>query len=351
MAKYVELKDLAHGEQNIYKVRTRKLPSDTELERQRRTDYKQSADLVERARFTARVIKKGEMVERPFSWSLTNSAHRQDVKLPVVRAVIVEIPAGPSPDLQLNYVNNTPINPATTSFISSFDFIGTDVDLPLPEVGDDIWVDFENRKTLSGPIYLGMKTKGSTNPVSGSQTPSSSPTGQPIGLVDTAFPAPGQPVPKVAVSGSDIGVASNQEARITSGFGHRKDPVGRYTGTRNHQAWDIGVVQGTPVYALHDGVVTQVIMVPFGGGRGGIIIRVTSNVDGKKKIVSYVHLNKSFVAVGDTVTENAPLGRTGSAGTGPHLHFEVEEDGVKRSPTTEEASKALKRPVVYKKSK
>jgi hypothetical protein len=351
VAKWTDLKDLAHGEQNIYKVRTRKLPSDTELERRRRTDYKQSVDLVERARFTARVIKKGEKIKNPFSWSITNSNYlRPDIEIPVVRAVIVEIPAGPSPDLQLNHINNTPINPATTSYISSFDFIGVDPDLPLPEIGDDIWVDFENRKTLSGPIYLGMKIKGTSNTNDG-QSSTSNTAAQPVTLTGTAFPAAtGQPVPKVAVTGSDIGKSSDVSANITSTYGMRTIERINLRGD-NHRAWDIGVVRGTPVYAIHDGIITTVFYQQHNTSGGGITIGVTSKIDNKEKVVSYSHLDASFVAVGEVVNSGAPLGRTGTAGTGPHLHFAVKEDGTVRPPTIEEASAALKRPVVFKNRK
>lgn len=393
MAKQTELKNIAHGEQNIYKVSSKRLPSDTELERKRRTEYKQSANRVERARFTARVIQKGELVKNPISWSLSNSNLRQDVSLPVVRAVIVEIPTGPSPDMELKTINNTTVNPATTSYVSSFDFIGVNQDLPLPDIGDDIWVDFENRKTLSGPIYLGMKTAALSKPASAAPTTAST-AGKTAGtgLSTTATaPAGGSPVPGTA--------------KVTSPMGPRTPPFPGASAM--HEGIDVGVPVGTPIRALFTGLVVKVGSL---GSAGGYIIsilttspvsslaketdrpidyvgrrnraqelagirpssagvrsvfdfapsqgdgiqryRVVSSV--KAFYVSYLHLSKISPAVGEYVIAETVIGESGAGPGGAHLHLEVSTNGTwdgnnyvgsKREATNEEASAVVGMPV------
>jgi murein DD-endopeptidase MepM/ murein hydrolase activator NlpD len=48
----------------------------------------------------------------------------------------------------------------------------------------------------------------------------------------------------------------------------------------------------------------------------------------------YAHLSASLVRVGDEVSAGQPVGRAGRSGraTGPHLHFEVIQDGQRIDP-------------------
>ena len=52
-----------------------------------------------------------------------------------------------------------------------------------------------------------------------------------------------------------------------------------------------------------------------------------SRVDGSKYQVSYLHLSKVNVNVGDTVMAGQKIGVSGNTGnsTGPHLHFSVKK--------------------------
>jgi murein DD-endopeptidase MepM/ murein hydrolase activator NlpD len=109
-------------------------------------------------------------------------------------------------------------------------------------------------------------------------------------------------------------------ARITSGFGVRNDPfTGRLT---HHSGLDIAAKRGTRVFPMQDGEVT------FSGWRGGYGHMVTVlHDDGLES--TYGHNSKNLVNVGDRVTAETPLALVGSTGrsTGPHIHFEVRENG------------------------
>jgi len=115
---------------------------------------------------------------------------------------------------------------------------------------------------------------------------------------------------------------------ITSGYGWRIHPIFR---TREfHTGIDIAAPYGTPIAAAHDGTII------FNGwmrGYGMLVI-----VDhGGGLTTTYSHLSASLVHVGDHVARGGVIARIGSTGwsTGPHLFFEVREDGRPVNPLGE----------------
>jgi murein DD-endopeptidase MepM/ murein hydrolase activator NlpD len=89
-----------------------------------------------------------------------------------------------------------------------------------------------------------------------------------------------------------------------------------------HLALDIAAPEGAPVYAAAKGIV---VAVEWDDGYGNII-----RVDhGDGLATRYTKLSDDLVVVGDTVTAGQEIGYVGSTGTstGPHLHFEVIQDG------------------------
>ncbi|MBQ5738985.1 MAG: M23 family metallopeptidase, partial [Oscillospiraceae bacterium] len=70
---------------------------------------------------------------------------------------------------------------------------------------------------------------------------------------------------------------------------------------------------------------------------GTVIVSTYNNVRGNYVTIShgsgnttlYQHLSKRSVKVGDVVKQGDPIGVTGSSGvgSGPHLHFEITENG------------------------
>ena len=108
--------------------------------------------------------------------------------------------------------------------------------------------------------------------------------------------------------------------RISSNFGTRFHPVDKKT--KFHGGMDIAVPTGTSVGAAAEGVVK---FAGWKGGYGNYV--VIEHPDGKE--TCYGHLNKINVSVGEGVSAGQPIAASGSTGksTGPHLHFEVRQNG------------------------
>jgi len=95
-----------------------------------------------------------------------------------------------------------------------------------------------------------------------------------------------------------------------------------------HRAIDIGAPKGTPVYAADSGFVTYAGWNDAGYG----YMLIIDHRNGFQTL--YAHLSWYYPEVGDSVAKGELIGRVGSTGrsTGPHLHFEIIKNGVKRNP-------------------
>lgn len=137
------------------------------------------------------------------------------------------------------------------------------------------------------------------------------------------FPGPaaarGLPPPRPAPGTGFTWPASGP---ITTYFGQ----VGP-TSPRGHAGLDIAAPWGTPVVAAHTG---QVV---FAGPNGGYGIQATLE-HGYELSTLYAHLSQIYVASGEQVERGQVIGLIGSTGysTGPHLHFEIRQDGTPRDP-------------------
>jgi murein DD-endopeptidase MepM/ murein hydrolase activator NlpD len=128
-------------------------------------------------------------------------------------------------------------------------------------------------------------------------------------------------IPSPAAVGQSVqSVSANSLGPVTSDFGWRRDPLTGAPGF--HAGVDVGMAYGREVRAVAAGRVT------FAGERGGYGNMVSiAHDDGRE--TRYAHLASHSVKVGDIVTPDQVLGRSGSSGraTGPHLHFEVLVNG------------------------
>lgn len=112
---------------------------------------------------------------------------------------------------------------------------------------------------------------------------------------------------------------------ITSEFGWRTHPI--YGTARYHSGLDIGADEGDPVVAADGGVV---IHAGWLGGYGyAVIIQHSGSIS-----TLYGHNSQLLVSEGQQVRKGETIALAGSTGdsTGPHVHFEVRENGTPVSP-------------------
>ena len=87
-----------------------------------------------------------------------------------------------------------------------------------------------------------------------------------------------------------------------------------------HAAIDISTPIGTTVYAVAPGYVAKTIRSNKGGGNQIIIHHL---INGRYYTSYYCHLSAFNVSVGQIVTKDTVIGKSGNTGnsTGPHLHL------------------------------
>ncbi len=107
----------------------------------------------------------------------------------------------------------------------------------------------------------------------------------------------------------------------SSGFGRRLDP---FTGKpARHTGLDYTSSHGSPVLASAGGRVRR-------AGPYGAYGRTIEIDHGGGLVTRYAHLSRILVRVGDVLLPGQQIAKVGSTGrsTGPHLHFEVLQDGT-----------------------
>ena len=113
-------------------------------------------------------------------------------------------------------------------------------------------------------------------------------------------------------------------ARLSSSFGKRKHPILGFT--KMHTGTDFAAPKGTPIMASGDGIVTKSSW--CGGGGNCVKIKHNSTYQ-----TVYAHMSKfgRGIKKGVRVKQGQIIGYVGSTGlsTGPHLHYEVIENGKK----------------------
>ncbi len=116
-------------------------------------------------------------------------------------------------------------------------------------------------------------------------------------------------------------------ARLSSRFGYRKHPILGYN--KLHTGVDFAAPTGTPIYAAGSGTID------FIGWKGGYgkYIRIRHN--GRYK-TAYAHMSRFAKGIkkGSKVKQRQVIGYVGSTGrsTGPHLHYEVHQNGKAINP-------------------
>ena len=185
--------------------------------------------------------------------------------------------------------------------------------------GDSFELVFETHHTDEGELARSGDILAATLVLSGKEltyyhyTPES-------GVTDF-FNAEGQSIRKALLATPVDG------ARISSGFGMRRHPIAGYN--KMHKGVDFAAPSGTPIYAAGDGVIE------FAGTNGGYgkYVRIRHNSTYKS---AYAHMRgfASGITSGARVQQGDVIGYVGSTGasTGPHLHYEVHENGTQVNP-------------------
>lgn len=196
-------------------------------------------------------------------------------------------------------------------------------DDPAPPVGSIVEVSFKDKNNLRQGVYIKTtKHKGPGDP-------------QPT----TSFIKPTQIIPSATPIAQTV-ATGDLKPRITSRFKMRINPV---TGEKqHHQAVDIAVPVGTPIYAPFDGFVNHINKNPSLKQGNSIEIyegakRPQKNRSGRRRqgpFLKFFHLNSipEAVITGSGFKKGQIIAYTGNTGssTGPHLHLEYWQDSENR---------------------
>jgi len=117
------------------------------------------------------------------------------------------------------------------------------------------------------------------------------------------------------------------DGNLTSGFGSRVPPAPG--ASSNHLGLDFAVPVGSAVVSALPGIVS---LLGYSSERGNYI-----TIDhGEGLSTTYQHLQSYGVMQGQKVNEGQKIALSGNSGrsTGPHLHFEMAQDGKPFDPRT-----------------
>ncbi len=144
------------------------------------------------------------------------------------------------------------------------------------------------------------------------------------------------------------------KGRINSTFGYRAQPTA--TASSYHRGVDIGVSEGTSVYATAAGSVGAIVRKSSCGGN---MVYIWAYVNGKPYTYVFMHLLEIKVSVGDKVGVNTIVGISGGGSTakrnggydtcttGAHLHYGLAANGffgTKELPLSKFNSNAINPP-------
>ena len=118
--------------------------------------------------------------------------------------------------------------------------------------------------------------------------------------------------------------------QVTSPYGMRNHPTkGKYL---KHNGVDLHSPEGAPQYATAPGVVE--FAKSYGGCGNAVKIKHGEHA-GHQWSTMHCHLSRMDVKAGQQVKAGTQIGLTGHTGnvTGPHIHYEVQQDGVAVEPT------------------
>jgi murein DD-endopeptidase MepM/ murein hydrolase activator NlpD len=197
------------------------------------------------------------------------------------------------------------IEAATGSSMAALGDVFVDADIDIEDILSQTRRDYSGKGGPFEPLFGDRAS--AADPVDGQRVAALMNDLERIGLM------------RVAIDRLPFGMPT-EGARVTSGFGSRRDPFRR--GAAMHEGVDFAAPSGTPIYSTAEGVI-----VFSGRQRGyGNIVKIR-HAFGFETV--YAHLSKSRVRVGQRVQRGSRIADMGSTGrsTGSHLHYEVRIDG------------------------
>ncbi len=139
---------------------------------------------------------------------------------------------------------------------------------------------------------------------------------------------PGGKIQMARAGGSSRGGRSSEPVASGSFRWPAGGNITQYFGENGHTGIDLASGIGSPVYAADSGVVVTALKLSYGYGWHLVI----DHGNGYKTL--YGHLSAFFADYGERVNKGDRIGSVGSTGlsTGPHLHFEISQNGVRVNP-------------------
>ncbi len=132
------------------------------------------------------------------------------------------------------------------------------------------------------------------------------------------------------------------EGEVTFGFGKKSKALGAER-PQTHEGIDLRAPKGTTVRAAGDGKIVAATNRYKGQPAWGNVVVIDH---GHGLITRYAHLDRYVVKKGDYVKAGKAIGAVGSTGksSGPHLHFEVIQDGIHIDPAPVIAAEPMPAP-------
>jgi murein DD-endopeptidase MepM/ murein hydrolase activator NlpD len=123
---------------------------------------------------------------------------------------------------------------------------------------------------------------------------------------------------------------------LTSGFGLRRNPVTGHLVF--HEGLDLAAPEGTEVYACREGTVQEI---GYNAIYGNYVL--LQHEGGWTSL--YGHLSAVLTVLHKNLQSGSLLGRVGSTGqsTGPHLHFELRQNGKPLNPANVLPTRGIER--------
>ena len=202
---------------------------------------------------------------------------------------------------------------------SLFDDDNSDTGFAKGPLGDAMYSELSQALSRAGGFGLGDSMMGPLMREAGGVMPEAAGG---LGLPSSAM----NPIAMAPVSGPEMRSALFDGA-LTSSFGWRQHPISG--GMKFHKGVDIAMPVGREVPAARAGEVS------FAGEQGAYGLTVVVN-HGNGVSTRYAHLSEIKVAPGDSVGDGQTIALSGATGrvTGPHLHFEVLENGEPVDPAS-----------------